>query len=437
MKKRWRDRLPYGVRKRSRRLIVRLVRAAAPLLRDVLNIAATNGIDVQRELGLTVKTDGTANLNETEIIPSNQAVREPGKPRIVVFDAVLPTPDQDAGSARMFMILKSLAGIGKTIFVPVFGPPGGFHASLLEREGIEIVPRSDFEKQMSEGNYKVAILSRVNVADEMLSSIRRIDRNIRIVFDTVDIHTVRLETEHQVTGNRSAADEARVRRKQERRLARLCDQVWCVTEEDKEVLAREAPGAAIRIIPTIHEIHDPRGLFAEREGLLFIGNFLHRPNKDALDYFVNDIAPLLSRSLPGVKLHVVGSHMSDEIRALASDSVVVLGHVPRVDDLFHRSRLFVAPLRFGSGMNGKIGQALSYSLPIITTTIGAQGFHLRDGHDAMVADEPAAFAAAIAKAYSDEELWQHLSKNGYQQLRRHFTPQIVDKKIVAAIKELG
>jgi glycosyltransferase involved in cell wall biosynthesis len=433
VKKRWREKLPYGVRKIARRLIVRLVKAAAPIIRDVLNIAATNGLDVQREFGLRVNTDTTAKLNRT----NQPATRPAEKSRIAVFDAIVPTPDQDAGSARMFMILKSLAQIGKTIFVPVFGPPGGPYAALLEKEGIEVASRWDLKRLIGGGECEIAVLSRVAVADEMLSSIRRENRNIKVIFDTVDVYSMRLESEYRITGNRDAANEAELRRKQERSLARLSDQIWCVTEYDEQVLKQDAPQADIKIIPTIHELKDRGASFAEREGLLFIGSFLHRPNRDAMDYFVKKISPLLSRSLPDVKLYVVGSNMADELRAYASDSVIILGHVPQVDELFQRSRLFIAPLRFGSGMNGKIGQALSYGLPVITTSIGAEGFHLRDGHEAMIADDPEAFTEAIVETYKDERLWQHLSKTGYEHVRDHFTPAVVNDKIVTAIKELG
>jgi O-antigen biosynthesis protein len=365
------------------------------------------------------------------------ANRRIGKARIVVFDAIVPTPDQDAGSARMFMILKSLAKIGRTIFVPVFGSPGGAYGSLLEKEGIEVASRLDLKRLIGGSECEIAVLSRVAVADEMLSSIRRENKNIKVIFDTVDVYSMRLESEYRITGNRDAADEAELRRKQERSLARLSDQIWCVTEYDEQVLKQDAPQADIKIIPTIHELRDRGASFSERTGLLFIGSFLHRPNRDAIDYFVKKISPLLSTSLPGVKLYVVGSNMTDELRAYASDSVIMLGHVPRVDELFQRSRLFIAPLRFGSGMNGKIGQALSYGLPVITTSIGAEGFHLRDGHDAMIGDEPATFANAIVQAYNNESLWQDLSTTGYEHVRDHFTPAVVNEKIVTAIKALG
>jgi O-antigen biosynthesis protein len=420
-----------------------------PLARVVHDEGATAGTDLHsgfKRYQVTNRVTFTEKWREVLLrdhweyspdLVDQAANRLADKTRIAVFDAIVPTPDQDAGSVRMFMILKSLAKIGKTIFVPVFGSPSGPYALQLEQEGVEVVSRLDWKSLIAGRDCEVAILSRPAVADEMLSAIRSENRRIKVIFDTVDIYSARLESEHRITGNQAAGEEAVVRRKQERRLAQRCDQVWCVTEFDRDVLKREAPQTDFKIVPTIHELKDRGAPFSVREDLLFIGGFLHNPNRDAVRYFVRDIQPLLSEALPGVKLHVVGSNMPEEIRALASDSVKVLGYAPEVDELFRRSRLFVAPLRFGSGMNGKIGQALSYGLPVVTTSIGAEGFQLRDGHEAMIADEPAAFVEAIVRAYKDQELWQHLSDNGYEHVQKHFTPEIVGQKIIAAIKQLG
>ncbi|MEJ7711138.1 MAG: glycosyltransferase family 4 protein [Pyrinomonadaceae bacterium] len=110
--------------------------------------------------------------------------------------------------------------------------------------------------------------------------------------------------------------------------------------------------------------------------MLFIGNFNHRPNKDAVHYFVKKIFPLLQRRIKHLKFYVVGSNMPEEITAYNSEDIAVLGYVPNVDALFHDSRVFVTPLRYGAGMKSKVGQALSYGLPVVTTTIGAEGIGL-------------------------------------------------------------
>jgi glycosyltransferase involved in cell wall biosynthesis len=97
--------------------------------------------------------------------------------------------------------------------------------------------------------------------------------------------------------------------------------------------------------------------------------------------------------------------------------------------------LTVAPLRFGAGVKGKIGEALSYGLPVVTTNIGAEGMSLRDGEEALIADSPRDFAAAVLRAYRDEALWRRLSECGYAHVRQHFSPEAVGQVINDSIKE--
>jgi GT2 family glycosyltransferase len=358
-------------------------------------------------------------------------------PRIIIFDQMIPTPDQDSGSLRMFMILKTLARMGRITFVPIHLPTTRECELILGKEGIKVVHRGEYKDLIKTGHFQTAILSRAAVADEVLPSLKGLDKQLKIIFDTVDVHFLRLEREYKVTGEQKYAEESAFFKKQETHLAAACDQVWCVTPDDKEVLEREVPTANIKVVPNIHALHDRGNSFNSREGLLFVGNFNHRPNVDALRFYFHHILPHIQESLSGLKLYVAGSNMSEEIYDYASADVIVLGYIPDLTPLFSRSRLFIAPLRYGSGMKGKIGQALSYGLPVITTTIGAEGMGLKHGHEAMLVDEPQAFAATVVQAYSSQALWQHLSDKGYEHLKENFSPPVIEEKIIDVIEELN
>lgn len=363
------------------------------------------------------------------------ADRRPG-PRIIVCDNGVPTPDQDSASQRMFLILQSLARVGRPVFIPVNQAPIDEYKSILEQHGIEVVPRLESKPFIADYDCKVAILSRAAVADEMFSSIRRINKNVKIVFDSVDIHSLRLAREGAITRDPALAAEAQLRKSQELSLIRRSDQTWCVSEDDKAVFEDEVPTAKIRVIPNIHVLRGRGRKFEDREGLFFIGSFLHRPNRDAIQYFLESIYPLVCRVLPDINFYVAGSNMTDEILAYGSETIRILGHVRDPDHLFKRSRLLVAPLRFGSGMKGKIGQALSYGLPVVTTNIGAEGFRFRNGCEALIADDATAFARAVTQAYSDRELWQQLSDNGYRYVQDNLSPPVVSERIAAGLADL-
>jgi O-antigen biosynthesis protein len=356
-------------------------------------------------------------------------------PQIIVFDDRVPTPDRDAGSARIVNILKSLARIGKPVFVPMKPLPES--ERFLWVEGIETANIVDYVRLIKSRNFQVAILSRPEVAEALLHPVRRADRTIKVVFDMVDAHFVRLGREYEITGNQKLAAEARRSKDRELALARASDQVWCASEADKKAVSSAVAEEQLVVIPTIHALQDRGKSPAEREGLLFIGHLGHRPNSDAVNYFMREIYPLINQSQPTMTFHIVGSSPSPEIEAYGSASVRVLGFVPDINPLLQSARVFVAPLRFGAGINGKIGEALSYGLPVVTTSIGAEGVGLTSGVNAMIADDPAAFADSVLRVYEDLELWQRLSESGYKHIENHFTPQMVGRKIEKGLKALG
>ncbi|HEV2880355.1 MAG TPA: glycosyltransferase [Pyrinomonadaceae bacterium] len=358
-------------------------------------------------------------------------------PLVIVFDERIPTPDRDAGSARMMFILKSLARTFRPIFVPLNRPHGIEYERLLWKEGIETANIVEYHRLLRERKFQAAILSRPLVADGLINSLRRINPSLRIVFDMVDAHFIRLEREYEVSQDERTATEAARYREIELRLARACNLVWCASPEDREAIARDAPEVRIEIVPTIHPLR-PRGRsFAEREHLLFLGNLAHRPNADAVHHFIQDIFPIVKRALPQVKLYVVGDNVTPEIAAYDSADVRVLGYVPDVEPLFRDCRLMVVPLRYGAGIKGKLGESLSYGLPVVTTSTGAEGFGLTGGVEALIADDPHEFAAAVVRAYERADLWERLAEHGYRHIEKHFTPEVVAEVIDSSVRAPG
>jgi GT2 family glycosyltransferase len=384
-----------------------------------------------------------ATVLEREHLPQNpkDIIRASNRKRdckcVIVFDERVPSPDRDAGSLRMLIILKTLARCCHVIFVPFNRPQSIDYERALWKEGIETANAVDYRRLIKRRNARVAILIRPTMAEVFSRRIRRANPQTRIIFDTVDIGFIRLQREYRLTGDKKAAAAARHYKKLETRLAKSCDQVWCVTAEDQKALAREAPQARFAIIPTIHPLQDRGKSFAERQGLLFIGNYLHRPNLDAIHYFMREIYPLVRKAIPEIKVSIVGDNTPPKFESYASEHVTIAGYVPDVDPIFRTSRIFIAPLRFGSGMKGKIGQALSYGLPVVTTSVGAEGMELENEHNVLIADDVNGFAESVIRLYQDAALWQRLSDNGCRHIASNFTPEIVEAKIRSALEAVG
>lgn len=359
-----------------------------------------------------------------------------GEPWILVFDERIPSPDRDAGSARMVMILKRLARENNVVFLPFNRPQAIDYESALWEIGIETADVTNYRQLLRERNFSVVILSRPAIAGAMMRRIRRADPKLKIIYDMLDVHHLRAKREAELTGDPGARRESETLRRLETKLGCAADLLWCGSSPDQKIMAQIAPGVPSIVVPTIHGLHE-RGLpFAERKQLLFVGAFGHRPNQDAIHFFAREVLPLIRKSLGEIELLVVGSNPPPEFSEYSSTGVRVLGFVPDLDSIVAGCRVFVAPIRFGSGVNGKIGEALAYGLPVVTTTIGAEGWNFTNGRQVLIADSPADFAAAVIRLYENGDLWQEISDAGYRHIAENYTPEVIGREINESVRNL-
>jgi O-antigen biosynthesis protein len=357
-------------------------------------------------------------------------------PEVIVFDDRIPTPDRDAGSARMAFILKTLAKRCRIVFVYQSKPIDVSYERCLWKAGIRTAKLIDYARLLKAGRFAAAIISRPDVASAVLRGVRRRSPRTKIIFDMVDAYFIRLGLEYQVTGDERIREQARHYKSLELELAKLSDQVWCNSNADRQIVGKAIPDKNLVVIPTIHSLQPRVNGFRGRSGLLFVGHMHHRPNSDGIQYFVNEVFPIVREELRGISLDIVGTTTA-EISAYDCADVHVRGYVPNVVPFFQNSRVFIAPLRFGAGTKGKIGDALAYGLPVVTTSVGAEGTGLTNGRNVMIADDPQTFADAIKRLYCSEELWGQVADRGYEYVKQNFSPPIIEEIIFNALRQLN
>lgn len=355
-------------------------------------------------------------------------------PRVLVVDSYVPLYDKEAGSLRLLHVVKMLRQAGYGVaFLPDNYAPLQPYTNELQQLGVEVLHHFDGGRTPQESLEQllplidVAWISRTELFDKYEPLLRRYS-NVRVIYDTVDLTHIRRRRKAEVHGE--TGREWEELKQQETSAARRADATIAVTAEEQSVL-RELGTREVFVVPTIHEprVSGERS-FETSSGLLFIGNYNHPPNVDAVLWLCREVMPAVWQSLPEVKLTLLGSNPPQEVRALASDRVNVAGYVRDVEPYFLQSRVFVAPLRFGAGMKGKIGQALEYALPVVTTAVGAEGIGLRDGENAsIVAVDPQAFAQAIVTLYGDAVRWQRYSRAAAKTLEP-FTPEWVRPRLL-------
>jgi GT2 family glycosyltransferase/glycosyltransferase involved in cell wall biosynthesis/2-polyprenyl-3-methyl-5-hydroxy-6-metoxy-1,4-benzoquinol methylase len=348
--------------------------------------------------------------------------------RVLILDHIVPTFDMDSGSLRMFNLIKIFMELGyKVIFWPKNRVYHERYTRELQRIGVEVFyGEIDFEKYLkSYGKYiDLIILSRPDVAFDYISAASTLT-NARIIYDTVDLHFLREERKAKIEGKKIGSKIKTT----ELFLANKADEILVVSSIEKEILEREGFKGKVSVISNVHSLELCNNTFEDRAGLIFIGGFLHLPNEDGIVWFVKSILPSVIQRLPGIHLYIVGSHPTERVKSLASSDVIVTGYVEDVGPYFEKARVFVCPLRYGAGVKGKIGQSMAYGLPVVTTSIGAEGMGITDGHHALIADDEESFAMAVIKLYQDPGLWEKLSLNSRTLIEQNYSPDAVEQAL--------
>jgi glycosyltransferase involved in cell wall biosynthesis len=203
----------------------------------------------------------------------------------------------------------------------------------------------------------------------------------------------RFESRARLTGSSSDLAYAESIKRLELAAYSQADLVIVVSEPERQLLVKHMPFDRIDLISNIHPLPDivPS---SQRDGksLVFIGWGAYAPNVDAVLYFAQQVLPLILLEVPQARFLVIGRDYPPEVQSLTGPSIDLLGYVSDVSEILGTADVSVAPLRFGSGLKGKIGEALSFGIPVVSTRIGTEGFGLLPGEQVLVGDSPEAFA---------------------------------------------
>lgn len=338
--------------------------------------------------------------------------------RVLVLDHCTPTPNQDAGSVTVFNTLLLLREMDfQVTFIPednhLYLPD---YTAALQRAGVEVLYApyvTSVEQHLKQcgGRYDLVFLFRPGVVERHLQVIRKRCRHAKVLYHTVDLHFLRMSREAELQldkGKQKAADEM-----QRRELAAIAGADASIVHSTAEldVLRPLAPEAKLHVFPLIMEVQGTRKTYRERKDIVFVGGYQHAPNVDAVKFFAEEVMPLLRQKLPSVHFYAIGSKPPPEIQVLASEDVIITGFVEELTPVLDKMRVSVAPLRYGAGIKGKIGTAMAIGLPVVATSLAAEGMSLTDGENILVADGGEALADALTKIYKDEALWSRISQN--------------------------
>lgn len=353
---------------------------------------------------------------------------------ILFIDHYVPTFDKDAGSRTSIQYLELFLKKGYVVkFIGDNFLKEEPYTSYLLQKGIEVLYGLKMQNNIfeyikeNEKNIHLVYINRPNIANKYINFIKK-NTNLKIIYYGHDLHFLRLEREKKLD-DKQYEDINRLK-SLELSVIRKADIVYYPSKVEYEYIKNIDKDIEVKVItPYIYSDFSKKipTDFSKREGLLFVGSFSHRPNVDALFFFLNQIWPLIKTKL-NINLYIVGSNANDEIKKVHSekDGIIFKGFVSdrELEELYLKSRISIVPLRYGAGVKGKLIESLYYGLPVISTKVGVEG--INDIDDIVeVEDEAKEFATKLINLYQNINKLKERSLKSLEYIKKNHSIEAV------------
>lgn len=372
-------------------------------------------------------------VNDGNPNPFRARERSRGKKIILVVDHYVPTFDKDAGSKATFLYLKMFLKKGYVVkFLGDNFQHEEPYTSTLQQLGIEVLYGDayatgiwDWLKKNGD-EISFAYLNRPHIATKYVDFIKDYTK-IKVIYFGHDLHFLRLSREYELSGDIEIKREADYWKSMELTMMYKADISYFPSYVEIDVI--HSIDASIRAKAISLYVYDTflssiQEDFAKRENIMFVGGFAHPPNADGVLWFAREVFPKIRERFPQVLFYIAGSKMTDEIKALAQpeSGIVIKGFVSdeELAKMYAECKVAVVPLRYGAGVKGKVLEALYNGIPLVTTTIGAEGIPFV-GNALEISDDPEGFAEKVIGLYGDNERCKQLSRKTQEYIRRHFS----------------
>lgn len=368
-------------------------------------------------------------------------------PKMTFISYRIPRPDNTSSELRLLHILKILLKNNSKInflhcteswndskYIKTFGGDIDFtHLPLNLKEYVQFIadnkPQYVWITELWRMNY-------VKFITKLVEELKTSCPSSKLIVDTVDFHYKEFQRKYELTGDSDDLTRANKFLENEKILYRTADTVVVISEEEKKDIQNKISCIKkIETVPNIHEILDAARPYNERKNICFVGHFGNKHNVDAVIYFIENIFHLILEKNPGVEFHVLGYSSDRYKKRFESTNVKVIGGLKYLEEALTYYKLFVCPMTYGAGMKGKIGGAIAAGIPVVTTSIGVEGFPFMDGEECFIANSPKDFAEKCNQCLEDPVIWHNFSIKARLMIAENFSPAAVARKLKKTLSE--
>ncbi len=349
--------------------------------------------------------------------------------KLLIIGKVWPEPNSSAAGTRMMQLISFFQRMEMEILFVSSANYSEFqyNLSLVDVSTEQIKLNDDsFDSVLKKYSPTMVLFDRFLTEEQFGWRVDECIPDAVKILNTEDLHFLRRAREEAVK-KRRGVDETAIRTELfQRELASIfrCDLTLLVSDFEIKLLQEHysVPKELLFYLPVFSKKNDSIPSYEERKDFIFIGNFLHEPNWDAVKVLKKEIWPLIRKKLSSSSLYIYGAYAGQKVRDLHNEreGFIVCG---RVDDALlatKNAKISLVPLRFGAGIKGKLLEAMSAGTPFVTTSIGAEGMLASSERSGLVEDDFEKFTQASVELYLDKNKWLQAQNKGFCILEERF-----------------
>jgi len=370
---------------------------------------------------------------------------------ILIIGSVWPEPNSSAAGSRMMQLIALFLSEGWKITFASTAQKGIQKVDLntlhIEEVLIEL-NNSSFDSFIQKLKPTIVLFDRFMTEEQFGWRVTEHCPVALKILDTEDLHCLR-KARHQVLKKNMKFEIADLLNSEiaKREIASIyrCDLSLIISTYEMELLSDifKVETSLLYFLPfLLDKINDEHienlNPFEKREYFIFIGNFLHAPNVDAVLYLKKSIWPMIRKQLPKAEMHIYGAYITQQILELHNDKegFLIKGFAKDAQKVVSNARVCVAPLRFGAGIRGKLTEAMQNGTPSITTSIGVEGMHGDLPWSGFVEDIPENFADKAVELYSNKSVWEKKQQNGIKIINQIYDKEKLSGPFIKHIRSL-
>lgn len=366
---------------------------------------------------------------------------------LLIIGFVWPEPNSSAAGGRMMQLISLFKEQGYQIIFASPALDSDFMVNLADfgvnKVTIELND-SSFDAFIRHLQPDIVLFDRFMMEEQFGWRVAENCPNAIRILDTEDLHCLRLARQKAFKENRifqvvDLLEEAVAKR--EIASVLRSDLSLMVSEYEMELLQSifRIEKSLLFYLPLLVDQFEISPLsFQQRQNFGFIGNFLHEPNWNAVQYLKETIWPLIRMQIPTAVLEIYGAYPSQKVFQLNNEKegFLIRGRAENAKEVISNTRVLLAPLRFGAGIKGKLLEAMQYETPTITTSIGAESMHGTLDWNGFIEDDPQQFADAAVQLYQEESLWLQSQENGFAIVKQRYLKELFEVEFAKQVSFL-